>query len=292
MKDKMTWEETIKYIRNKPEFKVLVEKAYFEENLILNVERFKCSEEFLETLKHIKYHAPETKKILDIGSGNGISAIAFALEGYEVVASEPDPSHTIGAGAIRILKDHYKLNNLEVLEEFAENMCYGDILFDIVYVRQTMHHAYNLNQFIANLTKFLIRGGVMLTVRDHVITDEKDKEWFLKNHPLQKFYGGENAFTTEEYKQAFTNAGLTVIKELKHFDSVINYFPTSIAEHNNVLREQENNLKKQLINKIGVLGNLNILLNLYKLKNNFNAKTIFNEENIPGRMYSYITKKI
>jgi SAM-dependent methyltransferase len=290
MKDKMTWEETIKYIRNKPEYKILVEKAYFEENLPLNVERFKSSEEFLETLKLIKNHAPDTKKILDIGSGNGISAVAFALESYDVVASEPDPSHTIGAGAIRILKDHYKLNNLEVLEEFAENISYRD-KFDIVYVRQAMHHAYNLNQFVANLSKLLKKGGLLLTVRDHVITDEKDKEWFLENHPLQKFYGGENAFTTKEYRQAFENAGLTFIEELKYFDSVINYFPISISEHNNIIAEQENRIKTQLVNKIGVLGNLNPLLSLYKFKNNFNTKTIFNEKNIPGRMYSYITKK-
>jgi len=36
----MNWHETIEYIRTCPEYKELVEKAYLEEDLPLNIERF------------------------------------------------------------------------------------------------------------------------------------------------------------------------------------------------------------------------------------------------------------
>jgi SAM-dependent methyltransferase len=291
MKDKMTWEETIQYIRTKPEYKLLVEKAYFEEELSLNVERFKESEEFLETLKLIKLYAPNAKNILDVGSGNGISAVAFALNGHKVLSTEPDPSLTIGAGAIRKLKLHYNLESLEVVEEFAENISTEGVFFDIIYVRQAMHHANDLNQFIINLSKLLKPGGILLTVRDHVIIDEVDKKLFLETHPLQKFYGGENAFTENEYLFAFKNAGLKILKRLKHFESVINYFPISVSDYNEKILQGEKNIKNSLYKKIGILSNLNFLLNLYKRKNNFSETSIFDENKIPGRMYTFVTQK-
>src|SRR6185503_11724828 len=116
----MTWEETIKFIRTRPEYKELVRYAYLEEDLDLNVKRFTESAEFKETLKLISPYfsiGPGTR-LLDIGSGNGISAVAWALEGVEVDAVEPDPSDTVGAGAIRKLRTDGGLARLHVHEGF------------------------------------------------------------------------------------------------------------------------------------------------------------------------------
>lgn len=291
MIDKMTWEETIKYIRTQAAFKDLVEKAYFEEDLPLNVERFKQSEEFIETLQLLKQYQPQAKTILDIGSGNGISAVALALAGYNVVSIEPDPSNTIGAGAIRKLKTHYNLSNLEVLEAFAEELQLPNENFDIVYARQCMHHAYDLGKFVAEASRVTKKQGLFITIRDHVVFDKNDKEWFLENHPLQKFYGGENAFTPTEYKTAMQKAGLKIYKEIRYYDNIINYFPTSKEEVLNMFQLAKDKAILDLNKKIGALSKIPFLQEIYFKKINLNKESVFDENKVPGRMYSYVCIK-
>lgn len=287
----MTWEETIRFIRTQPEYNYLVDKAYFEEDLSLNVERFKQSEEFIETLKLLKQYQPNAKKILDIGSGNGISAVAFALEGYDVVTIEPDTSDTVGAGAIRKLKTHYNLTNLEVYEAYAEELQLPNESFDIVYARQCMHHAYDLEKFVAEASRVTKKNGLFITIRDHVIFNEKDKEWFLENHPLQKFYGGENAFTPIEYKTTILNAGLKIEKEIKYFESIINYFPSSKEEVLNMFQVAKDKAILHLNKKIGTLSKITFLQEMYFKKISLKKESIYDENKVPGRMYSYLCIK-
>jgi SAM-dependent methyltransferase len=277
----MTWEETICFIRTQNEFNYLVEKAYFEENLSLNVERYIESDEFLEIISKIKKYAPNAKKILDIGSGNGITSVAFALKGFQVISVEPDPSETIGAGAIRILKREYNLDKLEIHEAFAEDLGFKDGEFDIVFARQCMHHAGNLKKFVSESSRVLKKGGMFFTVRDHLIFDEKDKNWFLEMHPLQSYYGGENAFTNWEYKSAINDTNLLLIEELRYHDSIINYFPETKIQMDLVKKNIfSGSFFRRLIFFIPILNNKFLSIELDK-----------REKMIPGRMYSYIALK-
>lgn len=287
----MTWEETIQYIRTQPKYEKLVELAYFEEELSLNVERFKESTEFKETLVFLKKYAPIAKKILDIGSGNGISAVAFALEGYEVTSVEPDSSTTIGAGAIRLLKEHYKLDNLLVYEAFAEDIAFETNSFDVVYARQCMHHAYNLEKFVQESARVLKLNGLFFTVRDHVIFDEADKQKFLETHPLQKYYGGENAFTPQEYKTAIQKAGLDLKEELKFYDNVINFFPLTNSEIEKIKNKGKQERVVFLQKRIGFFSKLPILQTLYNLYLDKKVGKILDEKNVAGRSYSYLALK-
>jgi len=207
------------------------------------------------------------------------------------VAIEPDSSDTIGAGAIRKLKVHYHLSNLEIFEAFAEELQFSNENFDIVYTRQCMHHAYDLEKFVAEASRVLKKGGLFITVRDHVIFDEHDKNWFLENHPLQKFYGGENAFTPAEYKQAMQNAGLKINKEIKYYDSIINYFPSSAEEISMMFQMKKDKAILHLNNKIGVLSKVDFLQKMYFKKINLNKNSVYDENKIPGRMYSYLCIK-
>jgi ubiquinone/menaquinone biosynthesis C-methylase UbiE len=286
----MNWHETIQVIRKDPKYKELVSLAYFDSDLQLNVTKFGESDEFLRTLEILKTYAPEAKTLLDIGAGNGISAINFALKGFDVTAVEPDPSDSIGANAIRILKERLLLHNLIVYENFAEDIGFEDNSFDVVYIRQAMHHANDLTKFLAESARVLKPGGLLLTVRDHVVYDEKDKQWFLNSHPLHKFYGGENAFRAEEYESAMELAGLTIVKVLKFCDSVINYFPLTEQDIRSLPQKMTDRLREELKKKVGVLSRFPFIFFLYKLKNGSIASADI-ERHFPGRMYSYIAKK-
>jgi ubiquinone/menaquinone biosynthesis C-methylase UbiE len=289
----MTWEETIQYIRTKDEFKDLIKAAYFEEELSLNVERFVKSEEYQETKKNISSFIPigPSTKLLDIGSGNGISAVAFAIDGVQVDSVEPDPSDTIGAGAIRKLKEQYKLANLSVHQGYAEDLKFPDGSFDIVYARQCMHHANDLSLFIKECGRVLKKGGLLITVRDHVVFDEADKKLFLENHPLQKFYGGENAFTELEYKDAMEQAGLKIEQRFKHFESVINYFPLSSAEKKGNEAKSEVFIDTLIRKKLGPLATVPLLKKMAQQYVKGKLESIYDERKVPGRMYTFLALK-
>jgi SAM-dependent methyltransferase len=288
----MTSEETVKHIRSIAQYADLVKQTYVEEDLVLNVERFKKDIEFSETLKIVKQYAPNALRILDIGSGNGVSVLAFALMGYEVTSVEPDPSNTIGAGAIRELVNHYNLQSkVEVHEKFAEEIGFKDEMFDIVYVRQTMHHAYDLPKFVAECARVLKKNGLFLTIRDHVIFDKADKEDFFKNHPLHKFNNNENAFLSDEYKAAMTGAGLTIKKEIKFFDSPINYYPETEINIENWKKRILASRKHSLKNKIGPLANISFVEKMYQNYLLNKLGYVLDERPISGRMYSYICIK-
>jgi SAM-dependent methyltransferase len=286
----MTWEEAIIKIRKHSEYDNLLKNSYLLEDLVANVNMYKNSAEFKSIVEIIKKNV-ETEKIhlLDIGSGNGITAICFALLGYDVTCVEPDKSETVGCGAIEFLKNHFQLRNLIIYNGFCEDINFASNTFDVSFARQCMHHAYDLNKFVQEMARVLKRGALFLTVRDHVIFSEQDKAVFLDSHPLQKFYFGENAFLAEEYKNAISNAGLILKKELKYFDSVINYYPYTEDKMNNLHAQKLEQIKSFVKSKFR-FGH-SFVYCLYLIKNRISIKNTYSELKIPGRMYSYIAIK-
>lgn len=269
----MTWEETILHIRQQPEFEILVRDAYLGANLIENVERYEKSQEFTALLKLIHDHQPKgnDKNLVEIGAGNGIASLAFFNRGYIVTAIEPDQSETIGSGAIQKLANHFQCGDrLKIITSFAENIPLPEASVEIVFCRQTLHHAHNLNQFVSEASRLLKPGGIFIAIREHVLTDEKDLTAFLQNHPLQKYYGGEHAYTHEQYLHAIHTSGLELVTILKHFESPINYMPLD-----------ENIFKK----KLGALGQFKFI---QKIALKYLAQK---EKNKPGRLYTYLARK-
>ena len=138
----------------------------------------------------------------------------------------------------------------------------------------------------------LKNGGLFLTIRDHVIYDAADKAWFLKEHPLHKFYGGENAFTELEYKDAMHRAGLKVIQTLRYYDNLINYFPITEEEYSKELDAYQAKLRKALRGRIGMLASINTIFKAYiKFTESRNGSPL-DEKHVPGRMYTFIAKKV
>ena len=287
----LTWEETIIGARHNEELSDLIDQCYLGEDLQDNVKRYGESEEFEEILNLIP--PPDVApNLIDMGAGNGITSANFALKGYKVTAVEPDQSDTVGAEAIRKLKKSLELNSLEVIVGLGEETQLDNDTFDIFFARQALHHAADLEQFVAEAYRLLKPGGIILTVRDHVVfNNNEDRDIFLRTHPLHKYYGGENAFTKEQYLEAFEKAGFLGIRVFDHFSTPINYFPIRREEMEDLPNIREKELRRDLYRKIGHLSRVGLLFELFKTYRGFSHAKVLDERYIPGRMYSFLAEK-
>ncbi len=221
----MTWEDAVRWLLDRPDKAELARAAYFDQPTSGAARRYHASPEFAA----LRGFLPKRGRALDLGAGNGILSYALAADGWRVTAVEPDPSDFIGAGAIRTLAEDTSVQ-IDVVEAMGEALPLETANYDVVVARQVLHHAADLGSFCAEMARLTRPGGAVITLRDHVISGPEQMQAFLDRHPLHHLYGGENAFTVEQYRSALTGAGLVIERELGSFDSVVNYAPLSEAD--------------------------------------------------------------
>lgn len=219
-----TWEAAVQWLRQQPDQQELIHACFYDDPLIEAAERFNRGSEW----QAIKRELPPKKgTVLDIGAGRGISSYAFAKEGWQVTALEPDPSAIVGANAIRSLAAEAGLQ-IEVLENAGESLPFPDASFDVIHARQVLHHARDLQQLCLEAARVLKQGGLFIATREHIISRRQDLAAFLSSHPLHEYYGGENAYLLKEYKRAIQASGIELRKVLNPFQSDINLYPDTV----------------------------------------------------------------
>jgi SAM-dependent methyltransferase len=224
---KHSWEEAIEVLRRDPAHHGLIFDSYLTADLAENARRFRTSGEFAEVLVLLKTYAPDAARLLDIPGGNGIATAAFAASGYTVTTVEPDPSHTVGRGAIQNVLQDAGLH-AELVDAYSENLPFSGDRFDIVYVRQGLHHASDLDRTLREYFRVLRPGGVLLACREHVVDDYgASLQAFLDSQPDHQLYGGEHAFTLADYRRAIEKAGFGLAREWDPFETIINLAPRS-----------------------------------------------------------------
>jgi len=274
----VSWEDAVSWLMNQPDKQELVKDCYYDKSIFDAAQRYRESAEW----DAITLELPDNMgNVLDLGAGRGIASYALAKEGWNVVAVEPDSSNLVGAGAIKFLAQSENLA-INVLEEFGEQVKCDSNYFDLIFARQVLHHASDLNQLCNEVFRLLKPGGTFIAARDHVISSAADLPRFLEIHPLHNLYGGENAYTTSQYLSALKQAGFKVKKVMRSFDSVINYAPYT-----------DESLKMELkirLNKLPIVGRFNWIFNCkwsYRLLLNLLSRF----DSRPGRLYSFICIK-
>jgi len=222
-----SWGEAIEILRRDPRHRQLIYDAYLTSDLHENCRRFAESTEFAEALRLIKVYRPDARDILDIPAGNGIATYALVRAGFDVIAVEPDSSASVGRGAIAASLSKANLN-ARIVGACGERLPFDSGSFDVVYVRQGLHHAQDLKAMVSEFARVLRPGGVLLGCREHVVNDYRSSlQDFLDAQPDHQLYGGENAFTLPDYRAAFASAGLNVVQEIGPYDSPINLHPNT-----------------------------------------------------------------
>lgn len=267
----MTIDEAILDLRQNPEFAELVVNTYLDDPVSAAAQRFTETDEWREVQKIIGTPKPNAS-VLDLGAGRGIASYAFARDGWDVTALEPDPSEIVGLGAMKQLISQTGVD-FRIVDAWGELLPFEDNAFDVVYCRQVLHHARDLNQLISEMVRVLKPGGTFLATREHVLQHEDQLDQFLATHPVHQRAGGEHAFTLRAYMHAMRSSGLRDLKVLRYWESPINAFPDTIENLEGRLHQKLRIVPRRLIQPriIAAIGRVT--------------------RRFPGAMFSFVGKK-
>jgi len=278
-----TWEQTVLWLRQQPDQQELVKNCYYDDPLIEAARRYAESEEWKAAQSLLP---PKKGKALDIGAGRGIGSYALARSGWQVTAVEPDSSVIVGCGAIRLLSQESGCP-IEVIQEFGENLPFENNFFDLVFCREVLHHARDIQQLCRQIWRVLKPGGRLVAIREHALRQPQDLSAFLILHPLHRFYGGENAYTLTEYIDFLQQAGLKVTRVITPLESAVNYFPFSNHQRLSMLRAPlERRLGAFIARQITDENTPWGRFLLKRLADYFSAR-----DHTPGRLYSFVAEK-
>lgn len=274
-----TWEEAVQWLREQPDQQELARHCFYDDPIEDAAKRFRATSEWQATRALLATHLPG--RVLDLGAGRGIASYAFAVEGSEVTALEPDASTLVGRGAI---EDLCRRTGVAVTcsAGFGEGLPFPDRSFDVVYGRAVLHHARDLPALMREVARVLRPGGRALFVREHVISRSDDLELFLATHSLHRLYGGEHAYRLQDYRSAFGAAGLRVHRELGPYESAVNYWPSTAAEIRDVV---EARVRRRLGRPLA--GWLMRSPRLQRFCHGFASRACGD----PGRLYAFLGEK-
>jgi ubiquinone/menaquinone biosynthesis C-methylase UbiE len=117
-------------------------------------------------------------RVLDVATGAGHTALAFAPHVAKVVASDITDQMLAEA---RKLAAERRLGNVKTARAEAEDLPFPDMSFDLVTCRLAAHHFGNPRAFVAEAYRVLMPGGVLAVV-DNI---SPDAEIFLGLSPVE-----------------------------------------------------------------------------------------------------------
>ena len=278
----MTTEQAVQHLKSQGAHAELVRDTYLDDDVVVAALRFSCSIEFqcvAEWARAAGFGA--TDSVLDLGAGRGVASLAWALRGYTVTALDPDPSPLVGRGALEELTQRTCVP-IRVVDGTGESIPLPSNSLHIVYVRQTLHHAENLDVLCSEIARVLRPGGLLIATREHVVSNARQLEQFLASHPVHQLAGGEMAYTLPQYLTAFRKARLQRIRVLRVWDTPVNYFPyTSTYVH-----DLSTKFATRLLGR-ALGGQLSKFAPYHHLWSRLSSR----RANGPGRMYSFMARK-
>jgi ubiquinone/menaquinone biosynthesis C-methylase UbiE len=145
-------------------------------------------------------------RVLDVATGTGFTAFAFAEGSGEVVAADITMKMVHEA---RRLAAERGLRNLRFLQAAAESLPFREVSFDIVTCRIAPHHFVSVPAFLQEIRRILRPTGCL------VLTDSSSPEgsepytWHQETEALRDPTHVQN-YTPSEWRSLIAEAGFTL----------------------------------------------------------------------------------
>ena len=164
-----------------------------------------------ESLAWMLAHAgvKPTDAVLDVATGSGFTALAFAREAAEVVGSD------VSSGMLdeaRKRAAEQGLTNAEFVEAPAENLPFPDGRFDIVTCRIAAHHFLDIRRFVAETARVLKPGGRFILADTSVPDGDPEASAWQNEIEAVRDPSHVQNYTPGEWRAMVEDAGLTVLE--------------------------------------------------------------------------------
>lgn len=144
--------------------------------------------------------------VLDIATGGGHTALAFAPHVRRVVAADLTPAML--RGARRFLAERGAAN-IAFAAADAENLAFADSTFDLVTCRIAPHHFPDCFRFVCECARVLRPGGLLL-IEDHVLPENDRAARYIDAFERLRDPSHHRAYAEYEWRGLFLDAGLLV----------------------------------------------------------------------------------
>lgn len=148
---------------------------------------------------------PDGARLLDIGTGAGHTALAFAASGADVVGLDMTRAMLDQARGLAC----ERAASIDAVQSYAERLPFADDTFDAVTCRYCAHHFQNNPRAIREMGRVLRPGGVLVFV-DHVAPEDDEADAFVNRLDWLRDPSHNREPRLSEYERWFADAGLTI----------------------------------------------------------------------------------
>jgi ubiquinone/menaquinone biosynthesis C-methylase UbiE len=148
-------------------------------------------------------------RVLDVATGAGHAALAFAPLVREVIASDITPQMLAQA---KQLAGERGITNLQTEIADAERLPFDDATFDAVTCRIAPHHFQDVQRFVNECARVLKAGG-LLGIADNIAPEDAGDAKYIDDYEILRDPSHVRCFAPSAWKACFASAGLALLHE-------------------------------------------------------------------------------
>jgi SAM-dependent methyltransferase len=145
-----------------------------------------------------------TERVLDIATGPGYIAEAFAKNSREVVGMDLTEAML---GIARTRTEEHGVKNISFRVGDAQNLPFGEGKFDVVVCRLALHHVRQPAKVLAEMARVCLRGGMVL-VEDIYGSEHPERAAYQDRWEILRDPSHVRALPLSELLDIFRDAGL------------------------------------------------------------------------------------